>query len=164
MDYLGLNYYNTDTVSYDVSAGLNKARITPYSAAGWGQTEMKWGIHPMGLKDELVYIKENYGNPKLYVTENGCAMPDVPDEKGFVADWDRIHYIKSHLQGLHEAIEEGVNVNGYFVWSILDNFEWERGYGPRFGLVRVNYETLERIPKQSAYWFSSIIKKNAVTI
>lgn len=164
MDYLGLNYYNTDTVSYDVSSGLNKARLTPYSAAGWGQTEMKWGIHPMGLKNELNYIKENYDNPQLYVTENGCAMPDVPDEKGFVADWDRIRYIKSHLQGLHEAIQEGVNVNGYFVWSIFDNFEWERGYGPRFGLIRVNYKTLERIPKQSAYWFSEITQQNSISI
>jgi beta-glucosidase len=125
---------------------------------------MKWGIHPMGLRDELIYIKENYGNPKLYVTENGCAMPDVPDEKGFVADWDRIRYIKSHIQGLHEAIAAGVNLHGYFVWSIFDNFEWERGYGPRFGLVRVNYETLERIPKQSAYWFSEVAKQNSITI
>lgn len=164
MDYMGLNYYNTDIVSYDVFAGLNKARITPYSAAGWGQTEMKWGIHPMGLKDELVYIKENYGNPKLYVTENGCAMPDIPDDKGFVADWDRIHYIKSHIHGLHEAIQAGVNVHGYFVWSVFDNFEWERGYGPRFGLIRVNYETMQRIPKQSAYWFSKVVKENSISI
>lgn len=164
MDYLGLNYYNTDTVSYDVFSGLNKARLTPFSAPGWGQTEMKWGIHPMGLKNELIHIKENYDNPKLYVAENGCAMPDVPDEKGFVADWDRIRYIKSHLQGLHEAIQQGVNVNGYFVWSIFDNFEWERGYDPRFGLVRVNYETLERIPKQSAYWFSEIAQQNSISI
>ncbi|MBI3150658.1 MAG: beta-glucosidase [Chloroflexi bacterium] len=164
MDYFGLNYYNTDVVSYDVFAGLNKARITPYSSAGWGQTDMKWGIHPAGLKNELMHIKENYGNPKMYVTENGCAMPDVPDENEFVADWERIHYIKSHIQSLHEAIQEGVNVQGYFVWSVFDNFEWERGYGPRFGLVRVNYETQERIPKQSAHWFSKIIKQNAVTI
>jgi beta-glucosidase len=164
MDYLGLNYYNTDTVTYDIFAGLNKARTTPYSSAGWGQTEMKWGIHPMGLKDELFYIKKNYGNPKLYVTENGCAMPDIPDEKGFVADWDRINYLRSHLQVLHETIKEGVNVNGYFVWSILDNFEWERGYGPRFGLVRVNYETLKRTPKKSAYWFSEVEKQNSISI
>ena len=125
---------------------------------------MKWGIHPAGLKNELMNIKENYGNPKIYVTENGCAMPDVPDENEFVADWGRIHYIKSHIQSLHEAMQDGVNVQGYFVWSIFDNFEWERGYGPRFGLVRVNYETLERIPKQSAHWFSKVIKQNAVTI
>lgn len=164
MDYLGLNYYNTDYVSYDVFSGLNKARLTPYCAPGWGLTEMKWGIDPNGLKRELLYVKENYGNPKLYVTENGCAMPDIPNEKGFVADWDRIRYISSHLQALHEAIQAGADVHGYFAWSIFDNFEWERGYGPRFGLVRVNYETLERVPKQSAHWFGEVIKQNSITI
>lgn len=164
LDYMGLNYYNTDLVSYDFAGGLNKARLTPYSASGWGRTDMNWGIDPDGLKRELLYVAKNYGNPKLYVTENGCAMPDLPDEKGFVADWDRIRYIQSHLHSLHEAIEQGADVRGYFVWSILDNFEWERGYGPRFGLVRVNYKTLERTPKQSAYWFSEVVRQNSISI
>jgi beta-glucosidase len=164
MDYLGLNYYNTDTVAFDVFGGLNKARLTPCSAAGWGLTEMKWGIDPDGLKRELLYVKHNYGNPKILVMENGCAMPDVPDGAGYVADWDRIRYMSSHLQALHEAIQEGADVHGYFAWSMFDNFEWERGYGPRFGLVRVNYETLERFPKQSAYWFSEVIKQNSITV
>ena len=164
MDYLGLNYYNTDLVSYDVLSGLNKARLTPYSAPGWGQTEMKWGIDPHGLKREILYLKENYGNPKLYITENGCAMPDVPDENEFVADWGRIRYVQAHLRALHEAIQEGADVHGYFVWSIFDNFEWERGYGPRFGLVRVNYETMQRTPKQSARWYSEVARQNAITV
>jgi len=96
--------------------------------------------------------------------ENGCAMPDVPDEKGFVADWDRINFLRAHIRSLHEAIEAGANVQGYFAWSILDNFEWERGYSRRFGLVRVDYETLERIPKQSATWYRDVIANNAVAI
>ncbi len=164
IDFLGLNYYNTDFVSHDIFGGLNKARLTPYSASGWGRTDMNWGIDPDGLKRELLYVTKNYGAPKLFITENGCAMPDLPDEKGFIADWDRIRYIKAHLHSLHEAIEQGADVRGYFVWSILDNFEWERGYGPRFGLVRVNYETLERTPKQSAYWFSDVIRQNSISI
>ncbi|MDP1546636.1 MAG: GH1 family beta-glucosidase [Anaerolineales bacterium] len=164
MDYLGLNYYNTDLVSFDVFGGLNKARLTPYSAAGWGRTDMNWGIDPDGLKRELLYVKENYGSPKLYVTENGCAIPDQPDKNGYVSDGSRILYIKSHLQSLHEAIQQGADVHGYFVWSVFDNFEWERGYGPRFGLIRVDYETMQRIPKQSAHWYSDIIKQNAITI
>ena len=164
IDFLGLNYYNTDLVAFDVHAGLNKARLIPYSAPGWGRTEMKWGIHPAGIKGEGLHIKERYGNPDLYITENGCAMPDEPDENGFVADRDRVRYIKAHLQALHEAIQEGVNLKGYFVWSIFDNFEWERGYGPRFGLVRVNYKTLERIPKQSAYWYRDVITNNAINL
>lgn len=164
VDFFGLNHYNTDTVSYDVFGGLNKARLTPYSAPGWGRTQMNWGIDPDGIKRELIYLKENYNIPKIYVTENGCAMPDAPDAKGFVADWDRIHFLKAHLHKVHEAIEAGVDVQGYFTWSIFDNFEWERGYGPRFGLVRVDYETMERIPKQSAYWFRDVIQKNSITI
>jgi beta-glucosidase len=164
MDFLGLNYYNTDRVAFDVFGGLNKARLTPYSAPGWGLTEMNWGIDPDGLRGELMHLKNNYGNPKVYVTENGCAMPDVPDANGQVQDWNRIRFLAAHLQALHQAIQEGANVHGYAVWSILDNFEWERGYGPRFGLVRVNYETLERIPKQSAHWYGEVIAQNAITL
>ncbi len=137
--FLGLNYYNTNMVAYDVYGGLNKVRLFPYSAPGWGQTEMHWDINPEGLKNEVLYLKEKFGNPPLYITENGCAMPDKPDEKDFVADWERIHFIKTHLLALHEAIQCSADVRGYFVWSVFDNFEWERGYGPRFGLVRVNY-------------------------
>jgi beta-glucosidase len=164
IDFMGLNYYNTDYVSYDLFGGLNKARLTPYSAPGWGRTEMDWGIDPDGIRREVLYVKENYGNPKLYLTENGCAMPDVPDENEFVADWDRINFLRAHLRSLHQAIDEGANVRGYFAWSILDNFEWERGYSKRFGLVRVNYETFTRTPKQSAYWFRHVIASNTVSI
>ncbi len=164
IDFLGLNYYNTDLVSFDVFGGLNKARITPYSSPGWGKTDMHWGIHPAGIKTEVLNIKENYGNPDLYITENGCAMPDLPDENEFVADWDRIRYIKAHLRELHEAIEEGVNLKGYYVWSVFDNFEWERGYSNRFGLVRINYETQKRTPKQSAYWFRDVIERNGIEV
>lgn len=164
IDFFGLNHYNTDLVSFDLFGGLNKARLTPYSAAGWGRTEMNWGIHPMGLKNEVMYLKENYGNPVLYLTENGCAMPDAPNPEGFVEDWDRIRFLQAHLQALHQAIQEGANVHGYFVWSIFDNFEWERGYSKRFGLVRVDFETLKRTPKQSAYWFGEVIRQNSITV
>ena len=164
IDFLGLNYYNTDYVEFDLFGGLNKARLIPYSAPGWGRTEMNWGIDPDGIKREVLHVKESYGNPKIYLMENGCAMPDVPDENGFVADWDRINFLRAHIRSLHEAIEEGANVHGYFAWSILDNFEWERGYSRRFGLVRVDYETLERIPKQSAYWYRDVIASNAISI
>jgi beta-glucosidase len=164
IDFLGLNYYNTDLVAFDIHGGLNKARLAPYSAPGWGRTEMNWGIHPDGLKRELMHLKNSYGNPRTYITENGCAMPDSPDARGFVADWDRINYLRAHLRVLQEAIEEGANVNGYFAWSMFDNFEWERGYGPRFGLVRTDYETLARTPKQSAYWFRDVIVNNSLPL
>jgi beta-glucosidase len=164
IDFLGLNYYNTDLVSYDLFGGLNKARLTPYSAPGWGRTEMGWGINPLGLRDEVRHIQSNYGNPVLYLTENGCALPDAPNSEGFVADWDRIRFLSSHLQALHQAVEEGCNVRGYFAWTIFDNFEWERGYSKRFGLVRVDRRTLQRVPKQSAYWYGEVIRQNAITV
>lgn len=164
VDYLGVNYYNTDLVRFDLFGGWLKARLSPYCAPGWGYTEMGWGINPYGIKAELLNLKENYGNPVVYITENGCAMPDQTDENDFVADWDRIHYLAAHLLQVHQAIEMGANVKGYFVWSILDNFEWERGFSQRFGLVRVNYQTLKRTPKQSAYWYREIIKHNSLTV
>jgi len=100
------------------------------------------------------------GNPKIYITENGCAFRDVPDETGFVTDWARVDYLCAHLHAALDAIEAGVNLQGYYAWSLLDNFEWAMGYGPRFGLVRVDYETGMRIPKQSARWYSEAISRN----
>ncbi len=93
---------------------------------------------------------------------NGCAAVDIPDENGFVNDLDRIRFLRAHLITLQEAIEEGADVRGYYVWSVLDNFEWERGYSKKFGLIRVDFQTLERIPKQSAYWYRDVIKNHAV--
>ncbi len=164
VDYLGLNHYNTDAVRFDIFNGWLKARLKPYAAPGWGYTEMGWGINPDGLKSEVLNIKEKYGNPKLYLTENGCAMPDQPNESGFVADWDRTRFLQAHIQALHAAMQAGANVHGYFAWSIFDNFEWERGYSQRFGLVRVDYDTLTRIPKQSAYWYRDVIARNGLAI
>ena len=163
-DYLGLNHYNTDLVHHDPFGGWLKARLEPYAGPGWGQTPMGWGINPQGLKKELLDLKENYGNPKVYLTENGCAAPDTPDENGFVRDRDRIRFLRAHLIALHEAIQQGANVHGYYTWSVFDNFEWERGYSKRFGLVRVNYHTLERTPKMSAYWFKKVIENNGVQL
>jgi beta-glucosidase len=164
IDFLGVNYYNTDKVAFDVFGGLNKARLIPCSAPGWGRTEMGWGIDPDGLRREVLDVSRKYGQPKIYLTENGCAMPDTPDAGGFVMDWDRVRYLSAHIHALHQAIQEGADVHGYYAWSILDNFEWERGYGHRFGLVRVDYTTLRRIPKQSAHWYGEVIRRNGVII
>ena len=164
IDFLGLNYYNTDRVAFDVFGGPNKARLIPHSAPGWSRTEMGWGIDPDGLRREVLHVTEMYGRPKIYLTENGCAMPDVPNASGYVADWDRIRYLCAHIHALHQAIQEGADVRAYYAWSILDNFEWERGYGHRFGLIRVDYTSLRRIPKQSAYWYGEVIRRNGVII
>jgi beta-glucosidase len=127
-------------------------------------TEMGWGINPTGLKAEILNVTRNFGNPPIMLTENGCAFPDQPDETGFVSDWDRIRFLSAHIQALHEGIQEGADVIGYNVWSFFDNYEWERGYSKRFGIVRVDYNTLERIPKQSAYWIKEVFAENALHI
>jgi len=162
-DYLGLNHYNSDYVFYDHFGGWLKARLEPYSAPGWGLTEMGWGINPDGLKKEVLNITNNYGNPKIILTENGCAAVDTFDEEGFVRDLDRIRFIRAHLIALHEAIQEGANVHGYYLWSIMDNFEWERGYSKTFGLVRIEPKTLRRIPKLSASWYKDVINNNGLS-
>ena len=162
IDFLGVNHYMTQSVSHDVTVSLLEADVTPVSAPGWGHTEMGWGVNPPGLTAVLLDVKSKYGNPKMYVTENGCALRDAPDEAGFVSDPGRINYLRAHLQAAHEAIEAGCNLKGNYVWSLMDNFEWAKGYGPRFGLIRVDYETGKRFPKQSARWYSEVIDQNGI--
>lgn len=162
IDFLGINHYFTNAISYQPRGSMLKAHSTPVSAPGWGQTEIGWGINPSGLTTVLLDVKEKYGGPKVYVTENGCALRDAPDASGFVADWGRVNYLRAHLRAVHYAIQAGVDLRGYYVWSLLDNFEWASGYGPRFGLVRVDFETGERIPKQSARWYRQAIKRNGL--
>jgi beta-glucosidase len=164
IDFLGVNHYRTHEVAHEPDGSLLKARLAHYSAPGWGNTDMGWGINPQGLKEVLLGLKEQYGNPTVHITENGCALPDAPNETGTVADGDRIDYLGAYLRAAHEAIEAGVDLRSYYVWSLMDNFEWARGYGQRFGLVRVEAETLKRIPKQSAAWYRQVIRANGIEI
>lgn len=130
-------------------------RVGPY-------TQMGWGIEPDGLHDMLTTISRDYSLPPLYITENGMAVDDRPAADGTVPDPQRIAYLGAHLRAAHRAIEDGVDLRGYFVWSLLDNFEWAYGLERRFGLVYVDYPTGERIPKASASWYRQVIKDNAV--
>jgi beta-glucosidase len=160
IDFLGVNHYMTFAVSFAQQGGLLKLSTEQVSAPNWGRTQVGWGINPAGLTAELLNLKENYGNPRMYITENGCAIDDVPDANGFVADWGRVDFLRAHLRAVHDAIQAGANVRGYYIWSLMDNFEWAHGYEPRFGIVRVDYETGERIPKKSARWYSDVISSN----
>jgi beta-glucosidase len=164
MDFLGVDHYRTHAVSHSVAGSLLKAELASVSNPGWGLTETGWGVTPAGLTKVLLDVKERCGDLKVYVAENGCAFPDTPDEDGTVADWGRVDYLRAHLQAALDAIKAGVNLQGYFVWSLMDNFEWAMGYGPRFGLIYVDYETGKRIPKQSAFWYSEVIKQNGINI
>jgi beta-glucosidase len=162
LDFLGVNYYFTEAISHSVEGGILKAIARPVSAPGWSRTEMGWGINPNGLKAVLLDIKQRYGNPVMYITENGCAFLDAPDESGFVADPARVNFLREHFRAALDAIQAGANLRGYYVWSLMDNFEWAWGYRPRFGLVRVDYETGKRTLKQSAEWYGEVIAQNGI--
>lgn len=164
IDFLGVNHYFSESVSHAVNGPVLKARNEPYSAPGWGRTTMNWGINPQGFEAVLLDIKDNYGNPTVFITENGCSFPDVADEHGVVADWDRVNYLRAHMHAAYRALQAGLDLRGYFVWSLMDNFEWAWGYSRRFGLVRVDYPTQKRIPKQSATWYSQVIAANGIDI
>lgn len=163
LDFLGMNYYFTLAVSHSARGGLLKVDTRMKTLPSLGYTEVGWGIVPSGMRSVLHRVRELTGNVPIYITENGCALPDEPDEAGYVEDRQRVHYLRLHLLELHKAIQDGVNVQGYFIWSLLDNFEWASGYRPRFGIVRVDYATQKRIPKLSARWYSEVIAENSVT-
>ncbi len=158
IDLMGLNYYRRE-VFRDATAAGNLPRIVfewPQSGADW--TEMGWEIYPEGLYHVLMRLHHEYQMPKLYVTENGCSFSDGPEEDGRVHDQRRTDYLARHFAAAARAIEHGAPLAGYFVWSLLDNFEWAHGYSQRFGVIWVDFETGERIPKDSAWWYQRFIK------
>lgn len=162
LDFLGMNYYFTSEIRHDESGGLLKSTEKMVTQPTLGFTEVGWGIHPAGITNVLHRIQPMIGNLPLFITENGCAVPDIPNMNGFIEDRQRIHYLRMHLIELHKSIQAGMNIQGYFVWSLMDNFEWTSGFTPRFGMVRINYSTLARTLKLSAEWYRDVIAQNAV--
>ena len=145
LDFLGINYYFRTVVRADGMGGFAEAAPT-----GVERTAMGWEVYPQGLSDLLVDFKVRYGNlPPIYITENGMASDDNV-VNGTVADRQRIHFIERHLMAINEAIGAGVDVRGYFVWSLMDNYEWAFGYERRFGIIHVDYDTQVRTLKNSA--------------
>jgi beta-glucosidase len=167
IDVLGINYYQPDLV------GLAAETVEgPWCFPGSRQvafhrppgpvTDMGWTVDPTGLRDVLLRLDRDYPGLPIIVTENGAAFADQVDSDGQVADPDRISYLHGHLLASREAISRGVDLRGYFVWSLLDNFEWGLGYGKRFGLIHVDYETQARTPKDSALWYQRVIANGGV--
>ncbi len=156
-DFLGINYYYQKPVSFDPSSPERiRYKHTPYP-----KTDMNWDIYPSGLLYTFRWIQKNYPEVKeLYITENGAACPDKCDENGYVNDYDRIAYLKKHFAVCEKALTEGVLLKGYFLWSLLDNFEWAHGFSKRFGIIRVDYKTLKRTPKASYYYYRDVITGN----
>lgn len=156
IDFLGVNYYSRRVVRSEEVSEENNLPVTVFVSDR--KTEMGWEIFPQGLCDTLTWLNEKYSFPALYVTENGGAFPDLLDENGGVNDQDRIDYLQSHFQQAASAIEMGVPLKGFFVWSLMDNFEWALGYSKRFGLIYIDYQTMRRIPKASYTWYQNVIK------
>ncbi len=156
IDFLGINYYSSADVSVDDPQG-RKSNRDPGPEQPAGFTEMGWCITPQALEDYLVHIAEEYEPASLVITENGASYSTSPDADGVVADQRRIDYIASHIDAVAAARRRGAPVDGYFVWSLLDNLEWDSGYGQRFGIVWVDHSTGERTPKESYRWYKARI-------
>ncbi|MFM8332672.1 MAG: glycoside hydrolase family 1 protein, partial [Candidatus Methylumidiphilus sp.] len=159
LDWFGLNHY-----------GPLWANSAPGSVLGFGMgggpqgtrlSEIGWAVEPDAFRRELLDTFQRYKLP-VYVTENGCGSDkETPDAEGFVDDAHRISYLQDYMAALSAAVTAGADVRGYFIWSLLDNFEWGSGYAFRFGIHRVDYDTLQRTPKASAYWYADLIRANS---
>jgi beta-glucosidase len=158
MDFLGVNYYERQVISANPKAELG---FSVWREPQSKRTQMNWELAPREMSDLLQHLTEKYGRMPIYVSENGAAFVDPPVQDGRVHDQDRTEYIRDHLRASLDAIDHGVNLKGYFAWSLMDNFEWAQGYEPRFGLVSVDYKTQKRTPKDSALYFRQAIDENA---
>jgi beta-galactosidase len=168
-DFFGLNHYTTMYASETPSG--EAPSVEPFGNGGiaedqnvqltthpgWKTTEMGLAIVPWGCRKLLQWVDRRYGHPPIVITENGCALPDMV-RGGTVDDRSRIAYLDAYLSACHDAIASGVDLRGYFIWSLMDNFEWSSGFTKRFGICSVDYATGQRIPKSSAEWFSRVIR------
>jgi beta-glucosidase len=158
-DFLGVNYYTRSVMKFAQDGMLNSQEVPgdPKNA-----TAMGWDICPQALEDLLLRLRREYTQIPIYITENGAAFDDVLTSDKHVHDAQRIDYIKAHLSKIAEANTQGANVQGYFLWSLLDNFEWAYGYSKKFGIVHVDFETQERSLKDSALWYRSVIRSRTI--
>ena len=185
IDQLGVNYYTSARVAgspADDGLGAGEVRtqgtlLRTTAGSTWPgtdlaytvpmagpYTDMGWPIDPGGLTRLLVGLHDDYPEMPLVITENGCAYADTVAADGQIHDHERIGYLSRHLAAVRAAIDAGVDVRGYYLWSFMDNFEWAWGYSKRFGIVYVDYDTLERTPKDSARWFRDVVKNNAIEV
>ena len=176
LDFLGVNYYFPGTImdstrvkearaaGYGVPLGeqFPDLRVLSLETPGTDTTSMGWEVDASGLTELLVRVKGDYTELPIYITENGAAFDDYVDPNGHVLDHDRVSYLEEHISAVHDAIAADVNVQGYFVWSLLDNFEWAYGYSRRFGIVWVDFPTGTRLPKASFSWYADTISNNAL--
>jgi beta-glucosidase len=157
LDALGVNYYNPTAIRAPAAGSPMPFEQVPLE--GYARTGFGWPVVPEGLHTMLTSLKEEYAEalPPIYVTESGCAYPDVVGPDGRCDDPDRVSYLDSHIRAVRQAAADGVDVRGYFVWSLLDNWEWAEGFSQRFGLVHVDFASQVRTPKTSYAWYREVI-------
>ena len=158
IDFLGINNYSRTVVAHDEHGFLQTHDVKPQGE----YTAMDWEVYPQGLSDLLVRVTRDYPISNLYVTENGCAYEDHLEVDGRVHDEKRVAYLRQYISAAHAAIQQGAPLRGYFVWSLLDNFEWTFGYTRRFGIIYVDYRTQKRYLKDSAYFYQQVIAANGL--
>jgi beta-glucosidase len=167
VDALGLNYYRRYHVRHEPGASASPSPWpgspdVAFAEAGGSPTSNGWAVEPPGLYEALARLSSDYDPPPLYVHENGGAFADQVDDDGRVRDNDRIAFLDAHLRAGHDAIAAGIDLRGFFVWSLLDNFEWAEGYAQRFGIVHVDFATQRRVPKDSARWLADVVRSNTL--
>ena len=164
IDFLGVNYYSRRVVRAPREGERAEFAwvVRSEGTTGIPTSDLGWEMTPETFRELLVRLRDDYRSPPILITENGCSLRDEVAEDGGVHDPRRIEFFRTHLAALDEAIGLGVDVRGYFAWSLLDNFEWAEGYGPRFGLTYVDYATQRRIPKDSARWYGEVARRNAL--
>lgn len=168
LDFLGVNYYTRTRVRHHRLVPLFRlwpenlpaAAVNGRGVSGVEYSKMGWEVYPAGLFELLFRLKQEYGNPTIYITENGAAFDDAPPVDGRIHDDARLAYLEQHLAVTAAAARVGVDVRGYFVWSLIDNFEWTHGYDRRFGIVYVDFETQQRTIKESGYWYADLIRRH----
>jgi len=159
MDFIGLQHYTRELITSSLFTPFIWAKIISADKRNVEKTDMNWEVHPESICEMLMKFSKYKNFKEIIVTENGAAYPDVV-ENGKINDVKRINYLEQHIDQVLRARKDGVNVNGYFAWSLTDNFEWKEGYRPKFGLVHIDFDTQKRIIKDSGYWYSQRIKKN----
>src|SRR5262249_50636134 len=153
MDFLGVNYYSRTVIGMQ---GVVK------QVPGSKYTDMDWEIHAPALGRLLSRLSKEYRLPPIYITENGASFADHISGDGQVHDQERIDYLREHLGEIKKAIAAGIDVKGYFLWSLMDNFEWAHGFSKRFGITHVDFESQKRVIKESGHWYAGVINRNAV--
>ena len=162
LDFLGLNYYERTVIHATPGKEMQPGEHGVWKTSPDKMTDMNWEVYPDGLFNMLMGLNYSYHPAKFFIAENGAAYTDAPDAKGKINDQRRIDYIDGHLRAIHHAIQAGVPVSGYYVWSFMDNFEWANGYGKTFGLVHTDYTTQKRTPRASATWYGNAAKRNGL--